>query len=76
MRGPERSEGRTLFHSSRSFKGNCKNFGDYRHKAAKSKKKDKNEETLTSRNKENSEKDIKCTYCNQKGHTVDVCRVK
>jgi hypothetical protein len=29
-----------------------------------------------SRSKENFEKDVKCTYCHQKGHTVDVCRIK
>jgi hypothetical protein len=33
-RGPEKSEGRALFHSSGNFKGNCRNCGEYGHKAA------------------------------------------
>jgi hypothetical protein len=75
-RGPEKGEGQALFHSSGNFKGNCRNCGEYRHKAAYCKKKDKTEEKSTSRSKENSEKDVKCSYCHQKGHTVDVCRIK
>jgi hypothetical protein len=64
-----------LFHSSGNFKGNCRNCGEYGHKAAYCKK-DKNEETSMSRSRENSEKDVKCAYCHRKGHTVDVCRIK
>jgi hypothetical protein len=75
-RGLEKSEDRGLFHSSGNFKGNCRNCGEYRHKVAYCKKNDKNEETSMSRSRENSEKDVKCTYCNRKGHTVDVCRIK
>jgi hypothetical protein len=55
-RGPEKSEGRALFHSSGNFKGNCRDCGEYGHEAAYCKKKDKTEETSLSRIKENSKK--------------------
>jgi hypothetical protein len=75
-RGPEKGEGLALFHSSGTFKGNCRKCGEYGHKAAYCKKKDKTEEKSTSISKENSEKGVKCSYCHQKGYTLDVCRIK
>jgi hypothetical protein len=71
-RGLEKGEGRALFHSSGNFKGNRRTCGEYGHKAAYCKKKDKTEETPISRNKESSKKDVKCSYCHQKGHTVSL----